>query len=53
MRTIQKVAINPFPEVQKRMKKAHALAAHFSYINRLKALYEYGNIIPNQATIKV
>ena len=52
MRTKQKVAINPFLEDQILLKKAHALAIHFSYDNRLKALHEYGNIIPNQPTCK-
>ena len=53
VRTKQKVTIISFPEGQMLLKKAHALAVHFSYSNRLKALHEYGNIIPNQPTIKL
>ncbi len=47
------MAINPFPEGQKLLKKAHALAVHFSYINRLKSLHEFVNVVPNQPQIKL
>ena len=53
VRTKNKAPVNPFPEGQKLMKKAHALAVHFSYNNRLKALFEFGNIMPNQPMIKL
>ena len=35
------------------MKKAHALAVHFIYSNRQHDLIDFGNVIPNQPTIKL
>ena len=51
IRTKNKIPLNPFPRGQALMKKAHALAVHFSYSNRQHDLTNVGNVIPNQPTI--
>ena len=53
VRTKNKVVVNPFPEGQAVMKKAHDMAVHFSYGNRLKLLHELGKVVPHQPLIKL
>ena len=53
VRTKNKVVVNPFPEDQAVMKKAHDLVVHFSYGTRLKLLHEFGKVVPLQPLIKL
>ncbi len=48
VRMKSKEVVNPFPEGQAIMKKAHDLVVHFSYNDRLKQLHEYGKVVPQQ-----
>ena len=53
VRTKNKNSVNPFPRGQAHIKKAYALAVHFSYNNRQQDLTDFGNVIPNQPTSKL
>ena len=53
VRSKKKVVVNPFPEGQALMKKAHDLAVHFSYGTRQKDLLHFSTIVQNQPTIKL
>ena len=48
-----KQVVNPFPDGQALLKKAHALAVHFSYGNRHKDLLHYSTLVQNQPGIKL
>ncbi len=53
VRSKNKQVVNPFPEGQHLLKKAHNLAVHFSYGNRQKDLLNYGTMVQNQPSIKL
>ncbi len=53
IRTKNKVAVNPFPEGQELMKKAHKLGTYFSYITRHSQLMSFRQQLKDQPEIKI
>ena len=53
VRMKDKQVVNPFPQGQALLKKAHALVVHFSYGNRHKDLLHYSTLVQNQPGIKL
>jgi len=53
IRTKNKVPVNPFPEGQELMKKAHKLGTYFSYSNRHAQLMSFRQQLRDQPEIKI
>jgi hypothetical protein len=53
VRTKNKTPINPFPEGQALIKKAHALGTHFSYSNRHNTLMSFRLQVKDQPEIRI
>ena len=52
-RTKHKVPVNPFPEGQELMKKAHRLGTYFSYITRHSQLMSFRQQVKDQPELKI